>query len=137
MFPPGVGQFMAGGVGAPEQIINLFSNFTWSSPNLTVAQMEIVRNWSTYRSGIFCHLSVFIAFTVSNIKVHPHCRNARLSSYVHTEVTPFVFRLQFFFSILCLTMPVPCGSFVPVFKIGAAFGRIIGELMAIWYPTGL
>lgn len=31
-------------------------------------------------------------------------------------------------------MPVPCGCFVPIFKIGAAFGRLIGEYMAVWYP---
>lgn len=34
-------------------------------------------------------------------------------------------------------MPVPCGCFVPVFKIGACFGRIIGELMYTWYPDGI
>ncbi|KAJ8939745.1 hypothetical protein NQ314_011031 [Rhamnusium bicolor] len=43
---------------------------------------------------------------------------------------------QFVFSIICSTIPVPSGSFIPVFKIGAAFGRIIGELMHIWFPTG-
>ncbi|CAG13469.1 unnamed protein product, partial [Tetraodon nigroviridis] len=28
------------------------------------------------------------------------------------------------------TIPVPCGAFMPVFVIGAAFGRLVGESMA-------
>ncbi|KAJ8984051.1 hypothetical protein NQ317_008777 [Molorchus minor] len=44
---------------------------------------------------------------------------------------------QFIFSIICSTVPVPSGSFIPVFKIGAAFGRLVGELMHMWFPTGL
>ncbi|KAL3271018.1 hypothetical protein HHI36_021518 [Cryptolaemus montrouzieri] len=38
---------------------------------------------------------------------------------------------------MCSTVPVPSGSFIPVFKIGAAFGRIVGELMHMWFPTGM
>ena len=34
-------------------------------------------------------------------------------------------------------MPIPNGSFIPNFRIGAAAGRILGELMNTWYPTGL
>lgn len=29
-------------------------------------------------------------------------------------------------------MPVPNGSMFPIFRIGAAFGRLIGELMHRW-----
>lgn len=25
---------------------------------------------------------------------------------------------------------------MPVFNIGAAFGRVVGELMHMWYPAG-
>jgi chloride channel 2 len=32
---------------------------------------------------------------------------------------------------------VPSGSFIPVFKIGAAFGRMVGELMHLWFPEGM
>lgn len=34
-------------------------------------------------------------------------------------------------------MPVPSGIFIPVFKIGAALGRAVGEAMALWFPTGV
>lgn len=39
--------------------------------------------------------------------------------------------------MICTTLPVPAGCFVPVFKVGAAFGRIIGELMNTWFPDGI
>jgi len=35
------------------------------------------------------------------------------------------------------TMPVPNGIFIPVLKIGAALGRMIGEAMHLWFPTGV
>ncbi|XP_055620325.1 chloride channel protein 2 isoform X2 [Toxorhynchites rutilus septentrionalis] len=43
----------------------------------------------------------------------------------------------FFFSIVASTIPVPSGIFIPVFKIGAAFGRLIGEAMHLWFPYGV
>ncbi|KAF7286626.1 chloride channel protein 2 isoform X2 [Rhynchophorus ferrugineus] len=43
----------------------------------------------------------------------------------------------FLASIICSTIPVPSGIFIPVFKIGAGFGRIVGELMHIWFPQGM
>ncbi|XP_046673281.1 chloride channel protein 2 isoform X4 [Homalodisca vitripennis] len=42
-----------------------------------------------------------------------------------------------FFSIVCSTIPVPSGSFIPVFKIGAAFGRVVGELIHLSFPKGV
>lgn len=34
-------------------------------------------------------------------------------------------------------MPVPSGNFVPVFKMGAALGRLFGEAMYLWFPQGV
>ncbi|KAA0701656.1 Chloride channel protein 2 [Triplophysa tibetana] len=44
---------------------------------------------------------------------------------------------QFWMSALATTLPVPCGAFMPVFVIGAAFGRLVGESMAAWFPEGI
>jgi chloride channel 2 len=44
---------------------------------------------------------------------------------------------QFVFSIIGSTIPVPSGSFIPVFKIGAALGRMMGEAMHLWFPFGV
>ena len=38
---------------------------------------------------------------------------------------------------LATTLPVPAGVFMPVFTLGAAFGRLIGESVAVWYPEGI
>ncbi|KAK7572172.1 hypothetical protein V9T40_014644 [Parthenolecanium corni] len=46
------------------------------------------------------------------------------------------FLFYFVFSIISSTIPVPSGSFIPVFKIGAALGRIVGELLHIQFPNG-
>ncbi|KAL7305148.1 hypothetical protein TKK_0002546 [Trichogramma kaykai] len=43
----------------------------------------------------------------------------------------------FIFSIISSTVPVPSGIFIPVFKIGAALGRAIGEAMALQFPNGV
>ncbi|XP_011503467.1 PREDICTED: chloride channel protein 2 [Ceratosolen solmsi marchali] len=43
----------------------------------------------------------------------------------------------FIFSIISSTVPVPSGIFIPVFKIGAALGRAVGEAMALQFPHGV
>ncbi|XP_036327176.1 chloride channel protein 2-like isoform X2 [Rhagoletis pomonella] len=43
----------------------------------------------------------------------------------------------FFISIIASTIPVPSGIFIPVFKIGASLGRLIGESMHLWFPHGV
>lgn len=43
----------------------------------------------------------------------------------------------FIFSIIASTIPVPSGIFIPVFKIGAALGRIAGEALHLYFPTGV
>ncbi|VDM54498.1 unnamed protein product [Angiostrongylus costaricensis] len=45
--------------------------------------------------------------------------------------------LQFVFSIVCMTLPVPSGVFMPIFVLGAAIGRLMGEVVAIALPLGL
>ncbi|CAD5227587.1 unnamed protein product [Bursaphelenchus xylophilus] len=42
----------------------------------------------------------------------------------------------YFLTILSLTLPIPCGVFGPSFIIGAAFGRLMGELTSVMYPDG-
>ncbi|XP_018021412.1 chloride channel protein 2 [Hyalella azteca] len=43
----------------------------------------------------------------------------------------------FFWSMIASTLPVPSGIFIPVFKMGAAVGRLLGEFMAYVNPTGI
>lgn len=57
-------------------------------------------------------------------------------SDVFTGLLGFV-AFTFIFSIISSTVPVPSGIFIPVFKIGAALGRAVGEAMALWFPNGV
>ncbi|KAK6043703.1 hypothetical protein COOONC_18793, partial [Cooperia oncophora] len=36
--------------------------------------------------------------------------------------------VHFVFSIVCMTLPVPSGVFMPIFVLGAAIGRLMGEV---------
>ncbi|XP_033103927.1 chloride channel protein 2-like isoform X2 [Anneissia japonica] len=45
--------------------------------------------------------------------------------------------MQFWMVALAITLPVPAGVFMPVFIIGAAFGRLVGESMSAWFPDGI
>ncbi|CAB1334533.1 unnamed protein product [Coregonus sp. 'balchen'] len=43
---------------------------------------------------------------------------------------------EFWMSAVSTTMPIPSGAFMPVFILGAAFGRLVGEIMATLFPNG-
>uniref|UniRef100_A0A8R1DEU5 Chloride channel protein n=1 Tax=Caenorhabditis japonica TaxID=281687 RepID=A0A8R1DEU5_CAEJA len=48
----------------------------------------------------------------------------------------FLFVLvHFIFSIISFTLPVPTGVFLPVFVLGAAIGRLFGEMLRLWFDT--
>ncbi|NWT18158.1 CLCN1 protein, partial [Vireo altiloquus] len=64
------------------------------------------------------------------------------AAWIHPKVNVFVTILLFFIVKFCMaviatTMPIPCGGFMPVFVLGAAFGRLIGEIMASLFPNGI
>ncbi|NWV20517.1 CLCN1 protein, partial [Origma solitaria] len=64
------------------------------------------------------------------------------AAWIHPKVSVLVIILLFFIVKFCMaviatTMPIPCGGFMPVFVLGAAFGRLIGEIMASLFPHGI
>ncbi|XP_058462740.1 chloride channel protein 2-like [Malaya genurostris] len=87
----------------------------------------------------FHHL--FSNFTWSKSELSP--KEAEIVSHWTTPQTSAIMHIFIFlvfsylFSIISSTMPIPCGMFVPVFKIGAALGRLVGEAMHVWFPSGL
>ncbi|XP_050688175.1 chloride channel protein 2-like isoform X1 [Eriocheir sinensis] len=105
-FPLGLGQFWATDLNNHQQVVELFSNVTWTKEDHTVHEFDLVENWRTPWTGIFVNLLLYIAFTFGG-------------------------------SVVASTLPVPSGIFIPVFKIGAAVGRIVGETMASTFPKGL
>ncbi|XP_047454429.1 chloride channel protein 1 isoform X3 [Mugil cephalus] len=107
-FPPGFGQFMAGELMPRECINSLFDNFTWTK-----------------------------------ISGYPGpAALGRSSAWLHPRVSVFLilllfFIMKFWMSAVSTTMPIPSGAFMPVFILGAAFGRLVGEIMATLFPNGI
>ncbi|XP_077963001.1 chloride channel protein 2 isoform X2 [Gasterosteus aculeatus] len=107
-FPPGFGQFMAGKLTQKESLVTLLDNRTWAKQGI---------------AEDFDYIGHSQAWT------HPQ---------VNVFVTLVLFIvMKFWMSALATTIPVPCGAFMPVFVIGAAFGRLVGESMAAWFPDGI
>ncbi|EEB12858.1 Chloride channel protein ClC-Ka, putative [Pediculus humanus corporis] len=73
-------------------------------------------------------------FTVEEVEILRHWSTDH--SNVFVSLGGFTL-FTFVFSIIGSTIPVPSGSFIPVFKIGAGIGRAMGELMHIWFPYGV
>ncbi|KAF7670119.1 hypothetical protein LDENG_00050310 [Lucifuga dentata] len=108
-FPPGFGQFMAGELMPRECINSLFDNFTWTKISGSPA---------------------------------PPPGLGRSSAWLHPSVSIFIilllfFIMKFWMSAVSTTMPIPSGAFMPVFILGAAFGRLVGEIMATLFPNGI
>ncbi|XP_076864180.1 chloride channel protein 1a isoform X2 [Brachyhypopomus gauderio] len=107
-FPPAFGQFMAGELMPREAINCLFDNFTWT------------KIWGApVPAGL-----------------------GRSSAWLHPDVNIFIVLIvflimKFWMSAISTTMPVPSGAFMPVFVLGAAFGRLVGEIMATLFPHGI
>uniref|UniRef100_A0A8C6KFE7 Chloride voltage-gated channel 1 n=1 Tax=Nothobranchius furzeri TaxID=105023 RepID=A0A8C6KFE7_NOTFU len=107
-FPPGFGQFMAGELMPRECINSLFDNFTWTKISGSPAPAGLGRS----SAWLHPHVSVFVILLL-------------------------FFVMKFWMSAVSTTMPIPSGAFMPVFILGAAFGRLVGEIMATLFPNGI
>ncbi|KAB5550139.1 hypothetical protein PHYPO_G00050370 [Pangasianodon hypophthalmus] len=107
-FPPGFGQFMAGQLTQKESLVTLLDNRTWAKQGIA-EEFEYDGHAAAWK--------------------HPQAN-------VFVTLVIFIV-MKFWMSALATTIPVPCGAFMPVFVIGAAFGRLVGESMAAWFPEGI
>uniref|UniRef100_A0A671FCK3 Chloride channel protein 2 n=1 Tax=Rhinolophus ferrumequinum TaxID=59479 RepID=A0A671FCK3_RHIFE len=99
-----------------ETLVTLFDNRTWVRQGL-VEDLEppgTSQAWSPPRANVFLTLVIFILMKVAP----PTCLN---------HLLPTVWM-----SALATTIPVPCGAFM-----ASAFGRLVGESMAAWFPEGI
>ena len=108
-FPSFLGQYIASDLTMKQAVDNLFDNQTWHKLNYT--SLNLTNN------------------------VYPNY------GWIHPDVSIFVTLLlfcvvNFFITAISITMAVPSGVFMPVFLIGAAFGRLIGELISAIHPGG-
>ncbi|XP_010877684.1 chloride channel protein 2 isoform X2 [Esox lucius] len=107
-FPPGFGQFMAGKLTQKESLVTFFDNQTWTKQGIA-KEFDYTDNSQAWKNP---QVNVFVTLVVFIV-------------------------MKFWMSALATTIPVPCGAFMPVFVIGAAFGRLVGESMAAWFPDGI
>uniref|UniRef100_A0AAY4DZ42 Chloride channel protein n=1 Tax=Denticeps clupeoides TaxID=299321 RepID=A0AAY4DZ42_9TELE len=107
-FPPGFGQFMAGKLTQKESLVTLLDNRTWAKQGIA-EEFDYIGHSHEWKHP---QLNVFITLVIFIV-------------------------MKFWMSALATTIPVPCGAFMPVFVIGAAFGRLVGESMAAWFPDGI
>ncbi|KAJ4935935.1 hypothetical protein JOQ06_017461 [Pogonophryne albipinna] len=136
-FPPGFGQFMAGKLTQKESLVTLLDNRTWAKQGIAEEFDYIGHSaaWKHPQVNVFVTLVLFIVMKglihlPSGHYFPPLC----IGQCSNPFFTPF---LHFWMSALATTIPVPCGAFMPVFVIGAAFGRLVGESMAAWFPDGI
>ncbi|KAI6183896.1 hypothetical protein M3Y97_00537800 [Aphelenchoides bicaudatus] len=110
-YPRGVGQLLGGDKKFGQTAKDFFKNCTWSAPvnsSEYCYEPDFLTNW-TGRSG---QINIFIT----------------LSCFI---------LIYFFLVILASTLPVPAGTFGTTFTLGAAFGRLVGELVYYIFPNGM
>ncbi|XP_030565657.1 chloride channel protein 2-like [Drosophila novamexicana] len=61
-FPLGTGQFLGGDLSTEDQLIELFSNFTWTEKDMSAEQANIVAHWQTKHTSIFGNLISYTLF---------------------------------------------------------------------------
>ncbi|XP_066997204.1 chloride channel protein 2 isoform X2 [Anabrus simplex] len=108
---------------------------TVSFPELLGQYMAADLNSHDQVSGLFTNFTwTKRDLTVEEAEIVRHWTTPHTGVFV--SLAGFII-FHFVFSIIGSTIPVPSGSFIPVFKIGAALGRIMGELMHLSFPFGV
>ena len=112
-FPDWLGKYQASQLGTHDQIITLFSNHTWLDVTADVNKTVV---------------------TVEETWVRDHWSTQHTDPFANMVIFML---MTFFTSIVAATLPVPTGVLIPAFKIGAAFGRLLGEAFYMFFPSGL
>ncbi|KAL1776222.1 chloride channel protein ClC-Ka isoform X1 [Sigmodon hispidus] len=113
-YPPGVGRFMASRLSMAEHLRSLFDNNSWalmtrnSSPPWP-AEPDPQNLWFEWYHPQFTIFGTLAFFLV----------------------------MKFWMLILATTIPMPAGYFMPIFIIGAAIGRLLGEALSVAFPEGI
>ena len=108
-FPQGFGQFIAGKLTVHEAIDLLFDNETWVKQGYIDEGEEIQEINNSYQHPMLNVYFILVLFLIVN----------------------------FLFATLSVAIKAPCGVFMPVFLIGATFGRLVGESMSAFFPNGI
>uniref|UniRef100_A0A914HYG0 CBS domain-containing protein n=1 Tax=Globodera rostochiensis TaxID=31243 RepID=A0A914HYG0_GLORO len=109
-YPSGFGRFLGAEKRFSQTAKDFFASCTWSVPS---------------NSSMGCAHSMLSVWTGPEGKIDPLF-----------SLLCFVFS-YFFLNAMASTVPIPSGIFGPSFVLGAAFGRLVGELVAELHPEGI
>ncbi|CAD6199746.1 unnamed protein product [Caenorhabditis auriculariae] len=111
-YPDGLGMYIAGKMTFRETLVDFLSNCTFSLSNISSngCPQELIAHWTSSHLGA---------------DFHPLYT---LTAY---------FCVYFLLIPICITLFIPTGVFVPCFVLGACGGRIVGEILSMWWPEGL
>uniref|UniRef100_A0A2K5CQR7 Chloride channel protein n=1 Tax=Aotus nancymaae TaxID=37293 RepID=A0A2K5CQR7_AOTNA len=113
-YPPGVGRFLASRLSMQQHLDSLFDNHSWvlmtrnSSPPWP-EELDPQHLWWEWYHPRFTIFGSLAFFLV----------------------------MKFWMLILATTIPMPAGYFMPIFILGAATGRLLGEALAVTFPEGI
>lgn len=110
-FPDGFGKYIAGKYTFRETLSDLISNCTMVMYNQTSrgCSFDILDRWTSDEAALNSPLPSLFGYLVVN--------------YILVAI--------------CITLAVPTGIFVPSFVLGACGGRIIGEILVLFFPDGI
>ncbi|VDN28517.1 unnamed protein product, partial [Cylicostephanus goldi] len=109
-YPEGFGRYIAGQFTFRETLADFLANCSFTLANVSShgCPPEMIAHWTGGTSGEFHPLlTLFCYFAVYYVLV-----------------------------AICVGLYLPAGIFVPCFVIGACGGRMIGEILIMWWPEG-
>ncbi|VDP09085.1 unnamed protein product [Heligmosomoides polygyrus] len=107
-YPQGFGRFIAGKLTFRETMADFFNNCTWYTNDTSKrCPDQLLQHWT------------------GNGEVN-----------IFTSLVSY-YLVYFLLVAVCISINVPAGVFVPSFIIGAAGGRLVGEIMVVLFPEGM
>ncbi|CAJ0606538.1 unnamed protein product [Cylicocyclus nassatus] len=107
-YPLGFGKFIAGQLTFRETMADFFNNCTWyTNETSRRCPEQLIQHWTGDGA-----VTIFTS----------------LATY---------YIVYFLLVAICISINVPAGVFVPSFVIGAAGGRLVGEIMVFIFPEGM
>ena len=137
-YPHGIAQFSSAHLSMEEAMHELFSNFSWHDFHLHdsvsggrhARSAPIVVHESNFSTNIPQEETLFM--------FQSHIVHNWSGEYTTVFINTFLFFLSNFFTIaIASTVPVPGGLIVPLFMLGAGFGRFFGEVASYTFPNGI
>uniref|UniRef100_A0A158QNP8 Chloride channel protein n=1 Tax=Haemonchus placei TaxID=6290 RepID=A0A158QNP8_HAEPC len=145
-YPEGFGRYIAGQYTFRETLADFLANCSFSLTNVSSngCPSEMIEHWTGGGTGEFHPLLTLFSYLlvyVSSSRILNAGRTfwdtpcTRRPSKM-LELLKYFRYFQYFLIAICVTLYIPAGIFVPCFVIGACAGRIVGEVLIMYWPDG-